>query len=150
MRKNDRYAIDLNWPLSDQGMHFELGHVLNSAIVEALEPAQVGSLAPQHAGVWECDLSDSSLIWSGGVYDMFGLRRGLPITRDGILSHYTEDSRAKLERLRTHAIRHLLGFTVDIEVRAAAVGLTRKVRVIGAPVCVGENAVRLHGLKLAI
>ena len=143
-------ALALSWPLAEQARHFELGHVLNSAATHVVMPTAVGALGAHHAGVWECDLSNDSLIWSGGVYDMFGLERVTCITRAQALAHYTEDSRARLERLRAHAIRHELGFTIDVEIRAAAVGHVRHVRLIGAPVFEGCTAVRLHGVKLLL
>lgn len=150
MAMSEDYALGSSWPVREQHSHFDLGHVLNCAVAEAIGPMEVGGLGPHHAGLWECDLSNNSLIWSGGVFDIFGLERGVSVTRDLALALYTEDSRAKLERLRTHAIRNRLGFTLDIEIRAAAVGQTRKLRLIGAPVCVEEVAVRLHGLKLIL
>lgn len=150
MEARDDNLTGLSWPLRYQSSYFDLGHILNSAVVEAIAPSQTGAVGSQHAGLWECDLSNGSLIWSGGVYDMFGLERGLAVSRELALAHYSEDSRAKLERLRAHAIRHKLGFTIDIEIRAAVVGTPRRLRVIGAPVYEGEAAVRLHGLKLMI
>jgi hypothetical protein len=127
-----------------------LGHVLNCAATHAVDPAQIGAVGLQHAGLWECELATNSLIWSGGVYDIFGLERGRLVTRDEALGHYSEDSRAKLERLRAHAISTKLGFTIDVEIRAAAVGGVRHLRVIGAPVCEDDVPVRLHGLKLIL
>lgn len=150
MAMSEEYALGRIWPVREQNSHFDLGHVLNCAVADAIGPLGSGELGPHHAGLWECDLTDDSLIWSGGVYDIFGLQRGIVVTRELALALYTEDSRAKLERLRTHAIRNKLGFTLDIEIRAAAVGRTRSLRLIGAPVCVGGIAVRLHGLKLAL
>lgn len=138
------------WPLCDQGRHFDFGHILSSTVIDSISPWRVGELGIHHAGLWECDLSNSTLTWSGGVYDMFGLERDRPITREQALAHYTEDSRARLERLRADAILHKSGFTIDVEIRAAAVGQMRQVRLIAAPVYVGEIAVRLHGLKLII
>jgi hypothetical protein len=141
-------VLGLRWPLSEQPRHFELGHVLNCAIADVIDPQQIGGLGTHHAGLWECNLADSSLVWSGGVYDLFGLERRGRITRDDALAHYSEDSRAKLERLRAHAIRQGFGFTIDVEIRSAAVGQLRRVRIIGAPVYDGAVPVRLHGLKL--
>jgi hypothetical protein len=139
-----------SWPLWEQAHRFDLGHVLNCAATDAIDPPAIGALGPHHSGLWECNLADQSLIWSGGVYDIFGLARGGRVTREQALALYVDDSREKLERLRAHAIRHKRGFTVDIEIRAAAVGELRRVRVIGAPVCDGHAVVRLHGLKLAL
>jgi hypothetical protein len=84
--------------------------------------------------LWECNLRDDSLVWSGGVCDLFGLERGRSISRNDALSFYSEDSRAKLERLRGYAIRKALGFTLDVEIRDAAVGQRRRMRIIAAPV----------------
>jgi PAS domain-containing protein len=138
-----------SWPLWEQARHFELGHVLSSAVTDMVGPAEVGDLGLHHAGCWECDLSDNSLVWSGGVYDIFGLPRGVRITREEMVGFYCEDSRAKMERLRSYSIRHNRGFTLDVQIRAA-VGETRWTRLIGVPHCEGNRAMRLHGLKLIV
>jgi len=137
------------WPLLEQSRHFELGHVLNSAVTDALQPGNVGDLNLHHAGCWECNLSDNSLIWSGGVYDIFGLPRGIKISRAEALGLYTAESRATMERLRAYSIRQKRGFTIDIEIRPVT-GDNRWVRVIAAPVVSEDRAVRLHGLKLIL
>lgn len=142
-------SLSHSWPLWEQPLHFELGHVLSCAVTDILEPADVGSLGFQHAGCWECDLSDNSLVWSGGVFDIFGLERGIEISRDESVAFYCEDSRAKMERLRAYAIRHNRGFTLDAQIHAA-VGETRWMRLIAAPVREGSRPVRLHGLKLVV
>ena len=142
--------LEHSWPLWEQPRQFELGHILNCAVTDALEPSHVGALGIHHAGLWECNLNDNSLIWSGGAYDIFGLNRGAQITREQSLAHYSERSRASLEQLRSYAIRHKRGFTLDVEIHAAAVGDRRWVRVIGAPVCDEGRVVRLHGLKLIV
>lgn len=138
-----------SWPLYEQPRQFELGHVLNAAAVDAIVPHAAGDLQMHHAGIWECDLSDQSLIWSGGVYDIFGLPRGVEVSREEAVGFYCEGSRAAMERLRAHAIKHNRGFTVDVEIRAA-VGERRWVRLIGAPLLEDGRPVRLHGLKLII
>lgn len=141
--------LSQSWPLFEQSRRFELGAILDGAAIDAITPAKVGAIGNQHAGCWECDLADNSLIWSGGVYDIFGLPRGVEITREAAVSFYAEHSRAVMERLRAHSIRHRRGFTLDAEIRPA-VGGTRWMRLIAAPVCAGDAAVRLHGLKLAL
>ena len=138
-----------SWPLWEQQRHFELGHVLNCAVTDLLEPNGVGLLNLHHAGCWECDLWDNSLTWSGGVYDIFGLPRGAKISRQEAVSFYSEDSRARMERLRAHAIAHRRGFTVDVEIRP--IGQPRRwVRLIAAPICSNDRTIGLHGLKLII
>jgi len=142
-------ALFHSWPLAEQGQHFDLGLVMNSAITDAIAPADMDRLGVHHVGCWECNLEDNSLIWSGGVFDIFGLPRGSLITREDAAALYSEDSRAKMEALRAHAIRHRRGFTLDAEIRPV-IGAARCMRLICAPVCEGDRAVRLHGLKFIV
>ena len=123
--------------------------MLSCAVIDIVEPAQIGELGLHHAGLWECDLSDDSLTWSGGVFDIFGLPRGARVSRSDVLPLYCEESRAAMERLRAHSIKHRRGFTLDVEINAATGG-RRRMRLIGAPVCEEGRAVRLHGLKLIV
>lgn len=138
-----------SWPLWEAPRKFDLGSILNSAITDALEPSKIGELGAYHAGLWECDLADNSLVWSGGVYDIFGLPRGIPITRHEAVSLYCEDSRAAMERLRSHAIKHRRGFTIDVQIRVWG-SLDRWMRLIATPLCEGGRVTRLQGLKLAL
>lgn len=142
-------ALTHSWPLWEQSRRFELGHILNSAITDAMEPLTIGDISAHHAGCWECDLTDDSLVWSGGVYDIFGLQRGLPVTRGEAVALYSESSRAAMDRLRTFSIKHKRGFTLDAEIHAAN-GDSRWMRLIAAPICVDDQVVRLHGIKLAL
>ena len=128
------------WPLWEQSAHFDLGHILSCAVTDIIQPAAIGELNVHHAGCWECDLSDDSLTWSGGVYDIFGLPRNAKISREQCVAYYSEESRAKMERLRAYSIKHRRGFTLDVEIRAA-VGEDRLMRLIAAPVCVEGRAV---------
>ena len=149
MKRTEPLALHHSWPIFEQARHFDLGCVLSSAVTDIIEPANVGTLGLHHAGLWECDLSDNSLIWSGGVYDIFGLPRNAKIARDEIVALYREESRAAMERLRAHAIKHRRGFTLDVEISSVTDG-RRWMRLIGAPVCEEGRAVRLHGLKLIV
>ena len=142
-------VLEHSWPLFEQARHFELGYILNSAATDAVVPLSVGWIGPHHAGVWECDLDDNSLVWSGGIYDLFGLPRGASVSRDEAVALYAEESRARMERLRAYAIKHRRGFTLDAEIRPAS-GQVRWMRLIAAPVCEGDRVVHLHGLKLAV
>lgn len=138
-----------SWPLYEQPRHFDLGSVLNSAATDVVEPAEVGGLGAHHVGCWECDLANNSLIWSGGVYDIFGLLRGVPITRAEAVALYSEESRTIMTRLRSYAIKHRRGFTLDAEI-LPVVGGRRWMRLIAAPICDGDRVVRLHGLKIIL
>jgi hypothetical protein len=139
-----------SWPLREEGRRFELGFILNSAAIDVLEPGEIGALGPHHAGCWECDLADDSLSWTGGIYDIFGLPRFARVSRAETVALYTERSRVAMERLRAYAIKHRRGFTLDAQIRAAAVGECRWMRLIAAPVCKGRRVVGLRGIKLII
>ena len=150
MNAAGRVSLIESWPLHEKERHFELGSLLSCAVTDAAPPKSVGELGVSHAGCWECDLSDENrLFWSGGVYDIFGLPRDAKVARDDAVRFYAEHSRAAMERLRNHAIRHKQGFTLDAEIRPA-IGEARWMRLIGAPVCEEGKAVRLHGIKLII
>jgi PAS domain-containing protein len=142
-------ALSSTWPLWERTRQFELGHVLSSVVTDTIKPGQVGELSPHHAGCWECDLSNDSLVWSGGVYDIFGLPRSTSIRRDEAVAFYCEESRAKMESLRTYSIKHRRGFTLDVEIRTQF-GEHRWMRLIAAPVCLEGRVAALHGLKLII
>lgn len=145
----ERLPLVHSWPLSEQERHFDLGCILNSVITDGIAPSVVGEVGDHHVGCWECKLEDNSLIWSGGVYDIFGLPRGVRLGRDEAAAFYAEESRAKMEQLRAYAIRHRRGFTLDAEIHPA-VGGTRWMRLVCAPVCEGDRPVRLRGLKFVI
>ena len=106
-------------------------------------------LAGHGIGLWECDLSDNSLIWSAGVYDIFGVPRDAVISRDEAVALYCDESRVVMERLRAYAIRHRRGFTVDVEIRPSLTG-RQWMRLIAAPVCDGTKVMRLRGMKQLI
>ena len=148
MTPTEPRALHHTWPLWEAPRKLELGCILNCAITDALEPSEIGQLGDYHAGLWECDLADNSLIWSGGVYDIFGIARGIQVTREQAVSFYCERSRAAMERLRAYAIKHRRGFTIDVQIDVG--GVARWMRLIGTPVCRESRVTRLQGLKLVI
>jgi PAS domain-containing protein len=136
-----------SWPLFEQHQRFDLG-----CLLEERSDAPVASehhpelLATRGIGLWECTLSDNALSWTDGVFDLFGLPRGAVLARDEVAALYAEPSRAAMERLRAHAIKHRRGFTLDAEI-VPVIGPPKWMRLIAAPVCVGRQVVRLHGIK---
>jgi PAS domain-containing protein len=94
-----------SWPLFDPYARFELG--LADVSVAAAGPIET----------WRCDVATSTLTWSPGVFDLFGLPRDCVPTREASLPRYAEDSRVAMERLRAHALRHRRGFTLDARLR---------------------------------
>ncbi|MFL9842015.1 PAS domain-containing protein [Sphingomonas sp. ST-64] len=98
---------------------------------------------------WECDLSDNALRWSDGVYDLFGLERGSPITRDEILKMYLPESHAELARLRAEAIATCGSFTFEARIRRTD-GEIRWMRVTADVVVENGVARTLYGTKLDV
>jgi PAS domain-containing protein len=135
-----------SWPILDSDRHFDLGHLVDGDAAATLSAVDDAFLARHSIGRWECDLKDSRLTWSDAVYDLFGLPRGTDLSRAATVAQYSEDSRAAMERLRAYAIQHHRGFTLDAQIRATD-GTPRWMRLIAAPVCVGNRAIRLVGLK---
>lgn len=144
---SDASPLTHSWPLFERHRHFDLGCVLDEADGAPVGREPHGALlAAQGAGLWECDLRDDALTWTAGVFDIFGLPRDATLARDEIVALYAESSRAAMERLRAHAIKHRRGFTLDAEI-VPATGPRKWMRLIAAPVCVGRQVVRLHGIK---
>ncbi|OHT22062.1 hypothetical protein BHE75_04084 [Sphingomonas haloaromaticamans] len=142
----DLLPLTHSWPFFESGQRFDLGTLRDDA-----GPATNVVLDPDHferrgIGVWQCDLADNGLRWSPTVYDLFGLPRGAGLLRPEIVALYCEPSRAAMERLRAHAIRHRRGFTIDVEILPAR-RRSRWMRLVAAPICEGGRTVRLHGLK---
>lgn len=148
-----------SWPLFEQERHFALGDTFALDFAPGLTLSWIADnpdLTRMGIGWWTCDLADGdALSWTSAVYDIFGLPRGAMLSRPETVALYTEESRAKMERLRAHAIRHKRGFTLDAEIRPAGGGVTgggitggvNRMRLIAAPVCEGGKVVRLHGVK---
>lgn len=98
---------------------------------------------------WECDLSDDSLSWSDGVYDLFGLERGTPVTRETILAMYSAESREELGRLRTTAIAEHGSFTFEAKIRRPD-GQLRWMRVTADVEAENGVARYLYGTKIDV
>ena len=151
MKPTEPLQLHHSWPLFERERRFELGAAFSwpaSAPVPATG-ALPEELAEQGVGLWSCDLSDNSLTWSWGVYDIFGIPRGTSVRREEAVALYSDGSRAAMESLRAYAIKHRRGFTLDAELRPAQGG-PRWMRLIAVPVCDGRRVVGLHGAKRLI
>jgi len=138
------------WPLYEPPRHFELGCILEIPSDDLADFAVRQAFGRDRAGWWDCDLADSSLTWTSGVYEIFGLPQASKVTRDETLALYSEESRAAMERLRGYSIKHCQPFVIDARIRPASGEPMRWMRLIGAPTCEDGRAVRLHGLKLRL
>jgi len=133
--------------LFEQHQRFDLGCLLDEPSDALVAPDRHPELlAARGIGLWECTLSDNALSWTDGVFDLFGLPRGAVLARDEVAALYAEPSRAAMERLRAYAIKHRRGFTLDAEIMPVT-GPAKWMRLIAAPVCVGRQVIRLHGIK---
>jgi PAS domain-containing protein len=101
---------------------------------------------PALPATWECDLADDSLRWSPGVFDLFGLPRGVPVERTAVVDQYMPDSRAELDRLRSHAIATCGSFTFEAEIRRPD-GTPRWIRIMADVLTRNGRATHLYGSK---
>jgi PAS domain-containing protein len=140
--------LNRGWPLFEAARRFELGSIIDCAPSDLADFAVRQALGHNRAGWWECDLADDRLTWTSGVYEIFGLPEGAPVTRNEALALYSEESRSAVERLRDYSIAHRHGFVLDAQIRPASGDVRRWMRLIADPVVEKGQTVRLHGLKL--
>ncbi|MBM3927089.1 MAG: diguanylate cyclase [Sphingomonadales bacterium] len=98
---------------------------------------------------WWCDLSDDSLRWDSGVFDLFGIPRGDPLDRREILGMYAGHSRTLIDRVRHAAIMERGSFTLEAEF-APADGGTRWIRIVADTVVSNGRVTHLYGTKCDI
>jgi diguanylate cyclase (GGDEF)-like protein len=96
-------------------------------------------------GAWSCDLKTEIVTWTDGVYDLFGIQRGLTLHRSMTLDVYQSQSRNEMDRQRAAAIRSGKGFVLDCQLRSG--GRSRWMRLrVGVGFDQGR-AIRLFGSK---
>ena len=95
---------------------------------------------------WECDLATDAIHWSPGVYDLFGIPRTEPLTRDQVVAMYTPESQALLRAVRDRAVAEGASFTIDVEIRRRD-GELRKMRLTADVEFEEGRPVRLYGTK---
>ncbi len=140
MRPTEPLALHHSWPLYDLHQH------LASVSLDDRTARDDQALAERGIGLWHCDLSDDSLSWTSGVYDLFGIERGALLSRPLAVSLYQPESREVMEQLRAYAIRYRRGFTLDVDIRPLG-GKKFTMRLIAAPILEGMRTVGLHGVK---
>jgi PAS domain-containing protein len=136
-----------SWALADAPQRLDLGYLADDDAGDGARRAAPMLRADPTRGWWRCDLAGDRLDWSPPVRRLFGLNDPAIPDRAAVVSLYAERSRAAMERLRAHAIRHRRGFTLDVEIRAMDAA-TRWIRLSAAPVCDdARTVVALHGIK---
>ena len=116
-----------------------------STITEPGPAPGIDRVAPLAWG-WQCDLSDDSLRWTSGVFDLFGIRAGTRLDRRDTVAMYTEESRAMLERLRSDAVANRRSFTFEAQIHRVD-GEIRRMRVTADVACSNGRATHLYGQK---
>ncbi|MDB5663213.1 MAG: diguanylate cyclase [Sphingomonas bacterium] len=97
-------------------------------------------------GAWECDLRTETLTWTSVVFDLFGIAGGSRIDRRDIIGMYCEESRAELERLRSHAIEHRRGFSLEARIYRPD-GEMRWMRLTAGTTTASGRSTHLYGTK---
>lgn len=142
MRPIEPLPLHHSWPL------FELHEYLAPVALDPSLARNDIALAERGLGLWHCDLANETLSWTAGVYDMFGLERHSHVPRPLSVSLYAPASREPMERLRSYAIRHKRGFTLDVDICQADGMGHCAMRLIAAPVVNETGEVTaLHGVK---
>ena len=97
-------------------------------------------------GAWSCDLESERLVWTAGVFDLFGLSSEKALERREIVEVYDEQSRELLERRRSHAIETCTGFSLDANILRPD-GTERWIRITAATRKSHGRAKTLYGMK---
>lgn len=97
-------------------------------------------------GAWECELETERLIWTPGVYDIFGYPLGNPLRRASIVDLYVDESRRNMELARAEVIRTGRAVTLDTEIRTWR-GESRWMRLSINAVGEGGRPTRIFGSK---
>lgn len=139
-------ALTHSWPLYEAARRLSLDGIVPFDPDIAMPGLEEDALAALGLGVWYCDLRDESLRWSKAVHDLFGIPQDEAPSRPLAVSLYLPDSRIAMEQLRTHAIRHRRGFTMDARIRRPD-GDIRWMRLSALPILAGTQVVRLCGTK---
>jgi len=131
-------------------LHRQIEHqaTLIRGVEAALAGAEIFERASMAArmGTWQCDLPREQLTWSSTTYDLFGLPRNCGIVRSDILKSYSEESLARLQRVRGGAIEAGEGFRLDAEIRSPQFG-SRWIRISATIERRNGEPVRLFGIK---
>lgn len=101
-------------------------------------------------GRWRCDFPGDVLTWSPEVYRLFGFPIGSLVTRRSAADCYIGGSRGAMDQLRTHAIAHRRGFTIDVEIAPANGAPPLWIRLIAAPIHQNGRTIAIEGVKHAI
>lgn len=140
MRPTEPLPLHHSWPLHDMHVH------LAPADLDNCTARNEEALGQRGIGLWHCELADDRLSWTSGVYDLFGIERGVEVPRPLAVSLYAPHSREAMEQLRAYAIRYRRGFTLDIDIRPLDGGACT-MRLVTAPVIEGDRVVAIRGVK---
>lgn len=131
-------------------LHRQIEH--QATLIRGVEAALAGAEIFERAsvaarmGAWQCELPSEKLTWSNATYDLFGLPRNCGIVRNDILRSYSEESLARLQRVRGGAIEAGEGFRLDAEIKSPEFG-SRWIRISATVERRNGEPIRLFGIK---
>jgi diguanylate cyclase (GGDEF)-like protein len=123
-----------------------------AALIRGAEAALAGAEIFERAsvaarmGTWQCELPSEQLTWSNTTYDLFGRQRNCGIVRSDILKSYSEESLARLQKVRSNAIEAGAGFRLDAEIQGPEFG-RRWIRISATVERRNGEPIRLFGIK---
>ena len=144
MSASDPLPLFHSWPLFDAASRMGL-EGLNILGLPDVDTARLA--LREDIGVWSCDLANNDkLRWSPQVHRLFGIPEDEHLTRSLTVSLYAPRSRSAMEMLRSYAIQHRRGFTMDAMIRRPS-GEARWMRLCAMPIISDGKVARLCGTK---
>ncbi|KQN25913.1 hypothetical protein ASE86_06915 [Sphingomonas sp. Leaf33] len=125
------------------------GIITSSPVERVGDDVPPATALPGLPARWWCDLSDDSLRWEHGVFDLFGIARGQRLDRRAIVEMYAAPSRDLLDHLRSTAIATRGSFTFEAEI-VRPDGAMRWMRVVADTVATNGRTTHLYGTKCDI
>lgn len=141
-RRRDAYLLMAR--VTELVVHVAMSRVRESEIRRTSMFDRAASTA--HIGAWSCSLPEEQLIWTNGVYDLFGLPRGSKVTREQTLAMYDPDSLQRMQAARQQAIDTLSDFSIDALIHAAT-GQDRWIRITATVDGRDGRAISIFGMK---
>lgn len=83
-------------------------------------------------GCWRLDLASEKVVWSEGIYDIYGIPFGGTQNLDDALAYYEPEDRIRLEAALDSAIRTGKPFDLELDLVPSSSSLKR-VRIVGEP-----------------
>ena len=127
-------------------MRDEADHVSEPHWAEVYARLYDQALGRARIGAWECNLETERLIWTAGVYGLFGYPMDSALRRANVVDLYMPESRRNMEIARAEVIRSGRAVSLDAEIRTWD-GEKRWMRLTINAVRENGRPVRIFGCK---